>query len=157
MPRVVRWIGRFVSVVMGAQVGFGQGELISSTGSGRATAYLESTKIITYADKTHVAWLDSVAEGFRVRIRTRDAVSGAWSPVWTIGEAANNHGGPALTVDRDGYLHVVYYAHHHPVRYRRSVRPNDASAWGPIEAFGENLTYPALVAMVIGFCGPAQP
>ncbi len=150
MPRIVRWIGKFVLVVIGAQVGLGQGELISSAGSGRATAYLESTKIITYADKTHVAWLDSDAEGFRVRIRTRDAVSGAWSPVWTIGEAANNHGGPALTVDRDGYLHVVYYAHHNPVRYRRSVRPNDASAWGPIETFGENLTYPALVAMEDG-------
>ncbi len=92
MPRIVRWIGKFVLVVIGAQVGLGQGELISSAGSGRATAYLESTKIITYADKTHVAWLDSDAEGFRVRIRTRDAVSGAWSPVWTIGEAANNHG-----------------------------------------------------------------
>lgn len=129
---------------------FGQGELISEAGSGRATAYLESPKIITHAGKTHVAWLDSEAEGFRVRIRTRDAASGEWSSTWTIGEAANNHGGPALTVDAEGYLHVVYYAHHHPVRYRRSVRPNDASEWGPIDYFGENLTYPALVCAADG-------
>lgn len=128
----------------------GQGDLISEAGSGRATAYLESPKIISHSGKTHVAWLDSEAEGFRVRIRTRDVARGEWSPVWTIGEAANNHGGPALTVDAEGYLHVVYYAHHHPVRYRRSVRPNDASEWGPIEQFGENLTYPALVCAADG-------
>jgi hypothetical protein len=119
--------------------------LLSSEGSGRATAYLESPKIISFQGKTHVAWLDTPQEGFRIRIRTLDQRSGKWSDAYTIGEATDNHGGPALTVDGEGYLHVLFYSHHHPFRYRRSVRPNDASEWTSFEEFGVNLTYPALV------------
>ena len=119
--------------------------LLSSEGSGRATAYLESPKIVSFEGKTHVAWLDSPKEGFRIRIRTMDQSSGDWSETWTIGEAQDNHGGPALTIDEEGYLHILFYSHHHPFRYRRSVRPNDASEWLPFEEFGVDLTYPALV------------
>ena len=122
-----------------------KGTLLSAEGSGRATAYLESPKIISYEGKTHVAWLDTPKEGFRIRIRTLDQQSGKWSQAWTIGEAVDNHGGPALTIDSQGYLHVLYYSHHHPFRYSKSVRPNDASEWTPYEEFGYNLTYPALV------------
>lgn len=119
--------------------------LLSAEGSGRATAYLESNKIITFQGKTHVAWLDTPAEGFRIRLRTLDHATGQWSEIWTVGEAADNHGGPALTVDAQGYLHLMYYSHHHPFRYHRSVRPNDASEWGPMEEFGIHLTYPTLL------------
>jgi hypothetical protein len=42
-------------------------------------------------------------------------------------------------------LHIVYFPHHRPFRYRRSVRPNDASAWGPEIQFGESLSYPVLL------------
>ena len=119
--------------------------LLSSKGSGRATAYLESPKIITYQGKTHVAWLDTPKEGFCIRIRTLDHATEKWSEAWTIGEAVDNHGGPALTIDGEGYLHILFYSHHHSFRYRKSVRPNDASEWTSYEEFGLNLTYPALV------------
>lgn len=119
--------------------------VLSETGSGRATAYIESPKIITFQGKTHVTWLDTPPEGFRIKIRTRDHATGQWGETVTVGEAVDNHGGPALTVDAEGYLHIVYFSHHHPFRYHRSVRPNDASAWGPMEQFGADLTYPTLV------------
>lgn len=119
--------------------------LLSSSGSGRATAYIESNKVISYQGKTHVAWLDTPDEGFRVKMRTLDQASGEWSEEVTIGEAIDNHGGPALTIDHEGYLHIVYFSHHHPFRYHRSVRPNDASEWGPMEQFGTDLTYPTLI------------
>lgn len=119
--------------------------LLSESGSGRATAYIESPKIITFDGRTHAAWLDTPEAGFRVKIRTLDHATGHWSGPWIIGEAATNHGGPALTIDEAGYLHVLYYSHHHPFRYRRSVRPNDASEWTPYTEFGTDLTYPALV------------
>ena len=119
--------------------------LLSEHGCGRATAYADANKIITLQDKTHVAWLDSITEGFRVRIRTLDRKTNRWSPTYTVGEAYDNHGGPALTVDSLGYLHIVYYPHHHPFRYRRSVRPNDASEWGDEIQLGERCTYPTMV------------
>jgi len=105
--------------------------LLSEQGCGRATGYAEANKIVTFGDHTHVTWLDSPAEGFRVRVRTLNRMTGEWSPTSTIGEGYDNHGGPALTVDREGYLHIVYFPHHHAFRYRRSKRPNDAAATRP--------------------------
>ena len=119
--------------------------LLSSEGSGRATSYGESNKIVTVGGKTHVAWLDAIAEGFRVRVRTLDRRTGQWGPIVAIGDGQDNHGGPALIVDSKGYLHIVYYPHHQPFRYRRSVRPNDASEWGPEIKFGEALSYPVML------------
>ena len=107
---------------------FGEPErmVLSTEGSGRATAYIESPKIISFHGKTHVAWLDTPAEGFRIRTRTLDQTTGQC------------------------YLHVIYYSHHHPFRYRRSVRPNDASAWTEYEEFGRDLTYPSMVCSADG-------
>ena len=119
--------------------------LLSDQGCGRASGYAESNKIVTRSDRTHVAWLDSPSEGFRVRVRTLDRRTGGWSPTFTVGEGYDNHGGPALTIDSTGFLHIVYYPHHHAIRYRKSKRPNDASEWGEEVLVGEGLTYPTLV------------
>lgn len=119
--------------------------VLSEQGSGRATAYSEATKIITFGDKTHVAWLDSDRSGFHVRARTLDRQTGIWSQTVTIGRAQDNHGGPALTVDSKGFLHVVYYPHHRAFRYRQSVRPNDVSEWTEEQQFGESLSYPVML------------
>ncbi len=118
---------------------------LSRHGCGRATAYSKSNKIVTLGQKTHATWLDSQDGKFWVRIRTLDRVSGQWSPTCTVGEAFDNHGGPALTHDDAGHLHIIYYPHHHPFRHRRSLRPNDASAWGDEEQVGTRATYPCLV------------
>lgn len=118
---------------------------LSAAGSGRATGYVESAKIITLGNRIFAAWLDAEPDGFRVRIRTMDRLTGQWSETVTVGEAQDNHGGPGLTVDRQGYLHIVYYPHHRPFRYRRSIRPLDASEWGPEVQFGESLSYPVLL------------
>lgn len=119
--------------------------LLSATGCGRATGYAEASKIVTRGERTHVAWLDAAADGFWVRVRTLDRRAGTWSPTVTVGSALDNHGGPALTVDGTGHLHVIYFPHHRPFRYRRSLRPNDASAWEPEIQFGEELSYPVLL------------
>ncbi|MCC6680733.1 MAG: BNR-4 repeat-containing protein [Phycisphaeraceae bacterium] len=124
---------------------------LSENGSGRATGYAEANKIVTWQGKTHVGWLDSVPSedgagaSFKVRIRTLDHASGQWSPTCTIGDAQDNHGGPALAMDSKGYLHVAYGPHSNPMRYRRSLEPNDASAWTPEVEIGERLTYPVLL------------
>ena len=119
--------------------------LLSDQGCGRATGYAEANKIVTVEDKTHVAWVDSPPEGFRVRVKTLDLSTGQWSSTYTVGEAYDNHGGPALTVDSQGFLHIAYYPHHHPFRCRKSKRPNDASEWEEEIQFGERCTYPTLV------------
>ena len=119
--------------------------ILSGQGCGRATAYDNANKILTSKGKTHVTWLDSVGGKFLVRIKTLDNANATWSETTAVGESVDNHGGPALTIDSAGHLHIVYHPHHHPVCYRRSVRPDDASAWGPIEHVGNRATYPSLI------------
>jgi len=119
--------------------------LLSQEGSGRATGYVESSKIVTIGHKTHVAWLDANASGFWVRVRTLDRSTGEWSPTVTVGEGQDNHAGPGLIADSQGYLHIVYYPHHRPFRYRQSVRPNDISEWTPEIQFAESMSYPVML------------
>ncbi len=136
------------SSLAAGETGPRDGFLLSDQGSGRATGYAEANKIVTIGERTHVTWLDSPAEGFRVRVRTLNRATGLWSPTYTVGEGYDNHGGPALTIDSEGYLHIASFPHHHAFRYRRSKRPNDASEWEEEIQFGEKLTYPTLI------CGP---
>ena len=121
--------------------------LLSSQGCCAATAGT-GNKIITHDGKTHAAWLDSTEDGFFAVVRTLDRSTGKWSTAYTLGKANGDHGRPALTIDREGYLHAVYGIHHNQIPYRRSTRPNDASAWTDVELFGGRLSYPTLV------CGP---
>lgn len=128
-----------------AQAGVEKTFRLSVNGSGRATGYAEASKIVTVGGRTHVAWLDATAEGFWVRVRTLDRRTGRWSPTVTVGAAQDNHGGPGLVADSKGFLHIVYYPHHQPFRYRRSVRPNDTSEWGPEVPFAESVSYPVML------------
>lgn len=149
LPRVTRFVRLLTFALIassGAFVVAASPTVLSTAGSGRATAYAEQNKIVTLDGRTHVVWLDAAADGFWVRGRTLDHASGQWGPVVTIDQAQDNHGGPALTADRAGHLHIVYYPHHAPIRYRQSNRPNDLSAWSPVREFGEELSYPVLVA-----------
>ncbi len=119
--------------------------LLSEFGCGRATGYAEANKIITWEDKTHFSWLDSEGDTFWVRVRTYDHLSGQWSPTYTVDSAQDNHGGPAMTIDSTGTLHILYYPHHEPMRYRSSLRPNDVSDWSEIDTISDRATYPSLV------------
>lgn len=119
--------------------------ILSVDGSTRATGYHEANKIITFNGKTHFSWLDSVGNQFQVKIKTLDHETQEWSPTYTVGTAQDNHGGPALTIDSEGYLHIAYGPHSAPMKYRKSLAPNDVSAWSTETLVGSRLTYPTLL------------
>jgi len=132
---------------------------LSTRGSTRGTAYAAANKIVTVGQKTHAAWLDS---GSVTMIQTYDAATGAWGDPVEVGRGRDNHGGPALCADGDGHLHIVFGPHHGPFQYRRSLRPNDASEWTPVEETGDRATYPSLVCdadgtLHLAYRGGAQP
>lgn len=118
---------------------------LSTRGSTRGTAYAMSNKIVTARGKVFVAWLDHVAD---IQIRTYDIASDEWNETVLVGKGVDNHSGPAITLDSEGYLYVVFGPHHGPFQFRRSGRPYDGAEWGPAERFGVKGTYPSLV------CGP---
>jgi len=115
---------------------------LSEAGSSRGTAYEASNKIVTVGDLTHVAWLDSVSI---TQVCTYDNSTGKLGPVVEVGRGHDNHGGPSMCADSQGYLHIVFGPHHHPFQYRRSLRPNDSTEWTPVSTFADKATYPSLV------------
>ncbi|MCX5662035.1 MAG: BNR-4 repeat-containing protein [Planctomycetota bacterium] len=88
--------------------------LLSELGSDRATAYPWSNKIVTAEGKTHVVWTDTIA---LTRGRTFDHATRTWGPTHAIGQGVDNHNNPALTLDREGRLHVIYGPHGAHGRY----------------------------------------
>lgn len=122
--------------------------LLSTTGSTRATRYASANKIVSIGDKTHVAWLDSVS---RTMIATYDHATDQWSDAVHVGDGVDNHGGPALTCDSRGFLHIVFGPHaREPFQHYQSASANDAAEWVRRETFGDHATYPSLV------CDPAD-
>lgn len=119
--------------------------VLSENGSTRATAYEMSCKVIRSDGTLHVGWLDKVAE---IQVRSLDLASGRWADTVHVGTGVDNHSGPAMTMDSQGFLYLIFGPHHGPFQMRRSVRPNRSDAWGPVENVGVNATYPSLV------CGP---
>ena len=50
--------------------------LVSNIGSERATQG-NGNKIVTFGDKTHIVWQDSIDEGYFARVRTLDRKTGS--------------------------------------------------------------------------------
>ncbi|MFQ5810465.1 MAG: BNR-4 repeat-containing protein [Armatimonadota bacterium] len=117
-------------------------KVLSERGSTRATFYSQSNKIVTLDGKTHVAWLDSISE---ILIATYTHATGTWSPPIKVGTGVDNHSGPALLCDSQGYLHIIFGPHTGPFQYCISARPNDAAEWVKQEDFGVEGTYPSAV------------
>ncbi|MCP4638799.1 MAG: hypothetical protein GY851_00125, partial [bacterium] len=117
-------------------------KLLSEHGSTRATRYATANKIVTLDGKTHVAWLDSISQ---TMVATYDHAADTWSDKVKVGDGADNHGGPALTCDGEGRLHIIFGPHAGPFQHCRSVRPNDASEWERLPEFGDHATYPSVV------------
>ncbi|MEO1998753.1 MAG: BNR-4 repeat-containing protein, partial [Planctomycetaceae bacterium] len=117
--------------------------LISSIGSERATSGAGG-KIATFQGKTHVVWQDATGEGYFNRVCTYDHSTGGLMERVTLNQGRDNHSRPVIAIGPKGYLHVVLSGHNSPVTYRRSLQPNDSSAWTEPEAAGSG-TYPTLV------------
>ena len=118
---------------------------LSTNGSTRATAYAMSNKIITADGKVFVAWLDRVADA---QIRTYHIDADRWDAPVLLGQGVDNHSGPGITMDSEGYLYALFGPHCGVFQFRKSVRPCDAGEWTPVERFGEHDTYPGLVCNV---------
>jgi hypothetical protein len=118
--------------------------LLSEEGSERATVGA-GNMIVTVNGKTHVVWQAADKTGYKSMFRTLDRATGKWSEPVTLNRAKDNHARPYITVDGDGFLHVVTAGHNTPFAYVKSVRPNDGTAWTKPVTFGAG-TYPYLLA-----------
>ncbi|HUU29349.1 MAG TPA: BNR-4 repeat-containing protein [archaeon] len=119
--------------------------LVSETASGTATGefvHAMGNRIVRWKDKIYIAYYDAHSEdSWEVKVRAFDHTTGQWFDPVSIGPGADNHGGPSLGIDSQGYLHIIYGPHGGPMKYRRSRAPGDITAWSSEEMFGSEMTY----------------
>lgn len=73
-------------------------------------------------------------EAFDPYAAVYDPAAGTWRGPWRIADnplVGDEHGGPAIVEDAQGFYHVFYGSHNSAILHARSVRPHDASRWGP--------------------------
>lgn len=61
------------------------------------------------------------------------------------GVTDDDHNWPGVSIDSDGYIHVIMNGHHDPVCYTRSKNKNDITSWKDIEQVGTMNSYGALL------------
>lgn len=98
---------------------------ISENGSDRGTAYCMSNKIITAGGKVFLGWLDYPG----VKVREYSICGNNWNDTVELSRDWDNHKGPALTKDSEGYLYTIFGAHGSPFKFRKSSFPLNASSW----------------------------
>ncbi len=114
-------------------------------GSSRATAYHDSDKMVNTKDYLFVTYLIHEEGAELVLIKRYNKSKQKWDQSNIIGKAKDDHGGGALVIDSQGYLHIVYGSHNSPLFYKKSQSTYDINSWSKALEIKGNLTYPSLV------------
>lgn len=114
------------------------------------------SSIVSRDGRVHVAWgeatePDEEAPGVPTYVATYECATGELSEPALVGygpPANDVHNTPCITMDSEGYLHVLVGTHGQTFRYARSLEPNTAAAgWSEAVEVGPGLrqTYVGLV------------
>ncbi len=112
--------------------------------------------IVSRDNKVHIAWgqatdPDKKVPGVPTCVATYDRSKAKLGPAALVGygpPANDIHNSPCITMDRDGYLHVLIGTHGRTFKYVRSLAPNTADAgWTKARDVGPGLrqTYVGMV------------
>jgi predicted lipoprotein with Yx(FWY)xxD motif len=116
------------------------------------TAVFRTDPITTWKDKQFVAYYDADS---RVVIATRTLGNTTWTPTVTslTGNTKDAHNVISIIADGDGYLHMAWDHHGHPLRYVKSVAPGSIEFTKKIPMTGQfenKVTYPQFFKLADG-------
>ena len=142
-----------------AGLSLGEPILVSKQCIGLAAHSGIPSSVVSRGGKVHVAWAEATdpeadVPGVPTYVATYDRKTCTLGKPALVGYGPppnDIHNSPSITIDSQGYLHVLAGTHGRPFPYARSLKPNDAHAgWSEPAAVGEGLrqTYIGLV------CGP---
>lgn len=147
----------FSLIVLTAFACAARGHRLVAAGEGYAltsvnTAVFRGSAIVSHGDRQYISYYNSDGN---IVVGSRTLGSDDWELTVTPmkGNIADAHNVVSLGVDGDGYLHLAYDHHGHPLHYCRSTAPG-ALAFGAPEAMTgvdeDNVTYPEFYTMPSG-------
>jgi len=149
----------FVPKIVDGRLVMGPPVLISRKSLGQSSHSGIPSCMVSRGGKVHVVWAEATEHadnvpGVPTYVVTYDRTAGKLGQPRLVGYGAppnDVHNSPSITMDSQGYLHVLTGTHNKPFQYTRSLQANDASGgWTPAEPVGQDLpqTYIGMV------CGP---
>lgn len=141
------------------QIVFAPPILVSNNCIGLAAHSGIPSSVVSRGDRVHVTWAEATdpaekAPGVPTYVATYDRTAKTLGNPALVGHGppANDiHNSPSITIDSQGFLHVLAGTHGAPFPYARSLAPNDSTkGWTEPTVVGEGLrqTYIGMV------CGP---
>lgn len=119
--------------------------VISKEGASRATAYVESNKILSYKDTIFVTYLEN-GDDNKFRVILAEIKKNQIQNKVCVGYSLTNHGGASIKFDKTGRIYIVYGGHISGLKIRYSKKPLDISDLSKeidITEEGTGLTYPS--------------
>ncbi len=146
----------FVPEKVDGRLAMGEPVLLSRKCIGLSAHSGIPSTVVSRGDKVHVAWAEATdpaekVPGVPTYVATYDRRTKTLGKPALVGYGAppnDVHNSPSITIDSQGYLHVVIGTHGQPFEYARSLEPNDAgSGWTEPVPVGEGSrqTYIGLV------------
>ena len=157
--RKVNDLELFLPEKVDGRISLGEPILISKLCIGLAAHSGIPATVVSRDGRVHVVWAEATdpeekVPGVPTYVATYDRRTRTLGEPALVGYGAppnDVHNSPSITMDSQGYLHVLAGTHGQPFQYARSLEPNDAGrGWTEAEPVGEGLrqTYIGLV------CGP---
>lgn len=142
-----------------AGLSLGEPILVSKQCIGLAAHSGIPSSVVSRGGKVHVAWAEATdpeadVPGVPTYVATYDRKTCTLGKPALVGYGPppnDVHNSPSITIDSQGYLHVLVGTHGRPFPYARSLKPNDAHAgWTEPAPMGEGLHRPTS-----GWCAAA--
>ncbi len=122
---------------------------ISRVGDGWAktqvnTVIFRKNSVVSFQDRQYTAWYDSTGT---VMLAMREHGSDTWTRSRTrfSGHVQDAHNSISIMVDGEGYLHMAWDHHNHPLHYVRARSPGSLDLGEPEQMIGRqegSVTYP---------------
>ncbi len=131
------------------RIEIGEPILVSKQCIGLAAHSGIPSSVVSRGAKVHVTWGEATdpeekVPGVPTYVATYDRQTGQLGKPALVGygpPANDVHNSPSITMDGQGYLHVLVGTHGRPFPYTRSLQPNDAQAgWTEAALAGEDLS-----------------
>ncbi len=146
----------FVPEKVDGRIEVGKPVLISKQCIGLSAHSGIPSSVVSRGNRIHVAWGEATdpkkqVPGVPTYVATYDGETGKLGAPALVGYGPppnDVHNSPSITMDGQGYLHVLVGTHGRPFQYARSLQPNDAhSGWTEAVPAGKDLpqTYIGLV------------
>ncbi len=149
-----------VIVVTAAAGAEGEYYFTATSISGTLSYNNPPSQAMFYAGKHRRTYVTYMGDDYNAWITYYDHDTKRWTKPVKVDDcrykAKDGHNNPELLITRDGYLHLFYGCHGNPVKYARSLYPEDITRWRLGKEFGARSTYPHPVQVgngdILVFC-----